>query len=95
MGISIGIISARKRRLPPEYAVVRQPRARARTLGAILINPYTAWSGLIKGDHTLFGDLEKGRPDIIVPRQGAQVRDSCLALLRHLILMGIPIGQRL
>ncbi len=88
MGISIGIISARNAGYHPNMRL--SAAARERGHGAILINPYTAWSGLIKGDHTLFGDLEKGRPDIIVPRQGAQVRDSCLALLRHLILMGIP-----
>ncbi len=57
----------------------------------ILVHPYRLWPGLLKSKPGVAGQPEIGSLDVVLPRQGATVGDSCLALIRHFSLMGIPV----
>ncbi len=87
--IKIGVITV----LGPQYHPTRRlsEAAALRDCSLICIHPYKVWPGLLNGRPVL---LERGRArdfQVVLPRQGAEIRDSCLPLLQHLELMGLKV----
>lgn len=89
MGMNIGIITVRGHNYHPN----RRLREAAAEQGhrITLVHPYRVWPGLEDGKLSLVGLPDMAYLDVVLPRQGATVGDSCLALIRHFSLMGIPV----
>jgi ribosomal protein S6--L-glutamate ligase len=87
--MNIGIITVRG----PHYHPNRRLREAADEQGhrVTLVHPYRVWSELEDNTLSLVGLPGKASLDVVLPRQGATVGDSCLALIRHFSLMGIPV----
>jgi len=87
--MNMGIITVRG----PQYHPNRRLREAAAEQGhrVTLIHPYRVWSELKDGALGLIGKPAGAPVDAVLPRQGATVGDSCLALIRHFSLMGIPV----
>lgn len=56
-----------------------------------LINPYRLWCSIQGGKLGSEGWPGLDALDVVLPRQGAPIGDYGLALIRHLMLMGIPV----
>jgi ribosomal protein S6--L-glutamate ligase len=87
--MNIGIITVRG----PHYHPNRRLREAAAERGhrVTLVHPYRVWPGLEDNTLSLVGLPGMASLDVVLPRQGATVGDSCLALIRHFSLMGIPV----
>jgi len=87
--MNIGIITVRG----PHYHPNRRLREAAVERGhrVTLVHPYRVWSELEDNTLSLVGLPGMASLDVVLPRQGATVGDSCLALIRHFSLMGIPV----
>ena len=58
----------------------------------ILIHPYRSWPGFRnQAQKVIFWESEGSVPDAVLPRQGADVGSSCLALIRQCQLREIPV----
>ena len=93
MGMNIGIITVRG----PHYHPNRRLQEAAAEQGhrIHLVHPYHVWPGLEDEKLTLVGLTKTISLDVVLPRQGATVGDSCLALIRHFSLMNIPVVNNL
>jgi ribosomal protein S6--L-glutamate ligase len=89
MNMNIGIITVRD----PDYHPNRRLREAAVVQGhrLTLVHPYRVWSELKDTTLSMVGMPDMASLDVVLPRQGATVGDSCLALIRHFSLMGIPV----
>lgn len=87
--MNIGIITVRDHEYHPNRRLIEA--AQEQGSRAVLIHPYRVWPFLNKGKPFLLGQPEIKQMDVILPRQGATVGDSCLTLIRHLSLIGIPV----
>jgi len=87
--MNIGIITVKG----PNYHPNRRLREAAadRRHRVTLVHPYRVWPGLEDNTLSLVGLPGMASLDVVLPRQGATVGDSCLALIRHFSLMGIPV----
>lgn len=87
--MNIGIITVRG----PHYHPNRRLREAAAEQGhrVTLVHPYRVWPGLEDNTLSLVGMSDMSLLDVVLPRQGATVGDSSLALIRHFSLMGIPM----
>jgi len=87
--MNIGIITVKG----PNYHPNRRLREAAAEQGhrITLVHPYRVWPGLEDNTLSLVGLPGMTSLDVVLPRQGATVGDSCLALIRHFSLMGIPV----
>jgi len=56
-----------------------------------LLHPYRLWPSLVESKPGVSGQPDIETLDVVLPRQGATLGDSCLALIRHIGLMGIPL----
>ncbi len=83
----IGIITVRD----PAYHPNRRLLEAAQQAGhlGILVNPYHLWPGTINGRLDTTGESAASLPHVVLPRQGAQIGDACLALIHQFQLMGI------
>ena len=89
MPMNIGIITVRDHTYHPNRRL--QEAAGEQGHRITLVHPYHVWPGLEDGKLTLVGLPGMASLDVVLPRQGATVGDSCLALIRHFSLMGIPV----
>ena len=87
--MNIGIITVRDHEYHPNRRLIEAAAEQGHQ--AMLIHPYRVWPFLDKGKPVLVGPPEIKQMDVILPRQGATVGDSCLTLIRHFSLMGIPV----
>lgn len=89
MTLRIGIITVRD----PDYPPNRRLLAAARQAGhqGILIHPYRLWPTTINATFGLTGENVDRLPQVVIPRQGAQIGDACLSLIRQFQLMGIAL----
>lgn len=87
--MNIGIITVRDHEYHPNRRLIEAAAEQGHR--AMLIHPYRVWPCLDKGKPVLVGQPEMKQMDVILPRQGATVGDSCLTLIRHFSLMGIPV----
>ena len=89
MGMNIGIITVRDRNYHPNRRLAEAASEQGHR--TTLIHPYRVWPVLEKGRPTLEGHSGMDTLDVVLPRQGATIGDSCLALIRHFGLMGIHL----
>jgi ribosomal protein S6--L-glutamate ligase len=87
--MNIGIITVRDHEYHPNRRLIEA--AAEQGYRAMLIHPYRVWPCLDKGKPILVGQSRIKQIDVILPRQGATIGDSCLALIRHFSFMGIPV----
>jgi len=89
MGMNIGIITVRGHNYHPNRRLGEAAAEQGHRI--TLVHPYRVWPGLEDGKLSLAGLPGMAYPDVVLPRQGATVGDSCLALICHFSLMGIPV----
>ena len=89
----IGIITVRDHEYHPNRRLLEAANKKGHR--ATLIHPYRVWPCIEGGNPCLVGHLDIESIDVALPRQGATVGDSCLALIRHFGLMGIPVANDL
>lgn len=90
MSVSIGLITVRDGQYHPNRRLMEAASLRGHTV--VRIHPYRCWPGFKnRGETVFFSDNEKVAPDVVLPRQGADVGSSCLALIRQFQLAGIPV----
>ncbi len=87
MGVRIGIVTVRDPLYHPNRRLLEAARARGHE--AVLLHPYRVWPGVRAGLPVLVGPA--AGLDVALPRQGSEVRDSCLALLRQFRLLGVGV----
>jgi len=86
----IGIITARDMQYHPNRRLMETAAEQGHAV--IRINPYRRWPGFRnQGEAVLFQDGEEKLPDAVLPRQGADVGPSCLALIRQFQMLNIPV----
>jgi ribosomal protein S6--L-glutamate ligase len=88
--MNIGIITVRGSDYHPNRRLMEAATDRGHKI--ILVHPYRIWPSLVKNEPSFAGQ-QPGIEllDVVLPRQGATVGNSCLALIRHFSLMGIPV----
>ena len=84
----VGIITVRDRTYHPTRRLIEAAGDRGHRVS--LIHPYHSWPVIVGGTPGIRGDA-RDRPDVILPRQGAQIGGSCLVLIGHFESMGIPL----
>ncbi len=86
--MNIGVISVRDAAYPPNLRLRRAAASQGHRV--TLIHPYRMWPGFKNQRPVLVGAAAPA-PDVILPRQGATLGDTCLSLIRHFSLMGVPV----
>ena len=87
--MNIGIITVRDHEYHPNRRLIEAATGQGHRV--FLIHPYRVWPCLEGGNFCLVGQTDMPPVDVVMPRQGATVGDSCLVLIRHFSLMGIPV----
>jgi len=87
--MNIGIITVRDRDYHPNRRLTEAASEQGHRI--TLVHPYRVWPVLKGGEPSLVGEREMEPLDVVLPRQGANIGDSCLVLIRHFSLMGIPL----
>jgi len=89
MEIRIGIITVRN----ADYHPNRRLLEAAHDAGCqgVLIHPYRLWPATIDGRLGLAGEHADHPPNVVLPRQGAEIGDTCLALIHHFQRLGIVL----
>ena len=89
VNIRIGIITIQE----PGYHPNRRLLEAARKAGhqGMLIHPYRLWPITAAGRLEVTGAHVAPLPHVVLPRQGAQIGDACLALIHQFQLMGMPL----
>ena len=93
MGINIGIITVRGPEYHPNLRLAEAAQERGHKI--TLVHPYRVWPDLIGRKFSLLGMPDTEVPDIVLPRQGATIGESCLALIHQFGLRGIPVVNNL
>lgn len=87
--MNIGIISVRGFDYHPTRRLHEAALERGHTIA--LIHPYHVWP-ILKGGRYHFSEFPSIHSlDAVLPRQGATIGESCLALIRQLSLTNIPV----
>lgn len=89
MNIRIGIITIQNSAYHPNRRLLEA----ARKFGyqGFLIHPYRLWPISAAGRLEVTGAHLSSLPHVVLPRQGAQIGDACLALIQQFQLMGVPL----
>ncbi len=88
--MKIGIISVRDKAYHPTRRLAEAAASRGHRV--VVIDPYSTWPAVVGNTARLSGGAAtSGLPDVVLPRQGAQVGQSCLVLISHFGRMGIPL----
>lgn len=87
--MNIGIITVRDRDYHPNRRFAEAASEQGHRI--TLVHPYRVWPALKDGEPSLVGEQDKAPMDAVLPRQGATIGDSCLALIQHFSLMEIPL----
>ncbi len=88
-GLRIGIITVRDDAYPPNRRLLQA--ARKAGCQGLLIHPYRIWPTTVNGRLECIGEHADRLPSVVLPRQGAEISDSCLALVHHFQCMGIAL----
>jgi ribosomal protein S6--L-glutamate ligase len=89
MDLRIGIISVRDEGYHPNRRLLEA--AHQAGCQGMLIHPYRLWPTTIDGTLGLIGEHAETPPHVVLPRQGAEIGDTCLALIHHFEQMGIAL----
>lgn len=87
--MQIGVITVQGADYHPNRRLIEAAREKGCSLG--LINPYKAGPFIKNGTAGISGMEKTGLPDVILPRQGAQIGESSIGVLRHFAAMGIEL----
>ncbi|MCG6909175.1 MAG: RimK family alpha-L-glutamate ligase [Deltaproteobacteria bacterium] len=87
--MQIGIITVRDGSYHPNGRLMEAAAARGHR--AELIHPYRLWPWIDSRGLGCQGEPDPQSLDVVLPRQGATIGDSSLALLHHLGCMGLPL----
>lgn len=87
--MNIGIITVRGSDYHPNRRLSEAAAQQGHKI--ILLHPYRLCPSLVESKPEVSGQPDVGSLDVVLPRQGATLGDSCLALIRHISLMGIPL----
>jgi len=85
----IGIITVQDSDYHPNRRLLEAARKAGHR--SMLIHPYHLWPITALGRLEVTGAHFAPLPHVVLPRQGAQIGDSCLALIHQFQLMGIPL----
>lgn len=88
-GVNIGIITVMDHQYHPNQRLIQAGEQQGHQVD--LIHPYRVWPGFEGADITLVGENSWRLPDIILPRQGATIGESCISLIKQFSLLGIPV----
>lgn len=89
MTLRMGIITVRDSDYHPNRRLLEAARQAGHQ--GMLIHPYRLWPTTVKSKLGLNGENDDPLPQVVIPRQGAQIGDACLALIRQFQLMGITL----
>jgi ribosomal protein S6--L-glutamate ligase len=89
MNLRIGIITVRDSDYHPNHRLLEAARKAGHT--GMLIHPYRLWPSATDGQLGVIRNPAARLPQVVLPRQGAQIGDACLALIRQFQLMGIAL----
>lgn len=90
MGYHIGVISVKGYDYHPTRRLMEAAAKRGHTVTRL--HPYRCWPGFRnQGKAAFFLYDEAKMPNAVLPRQGADVGPSCLALIRQFQLLRIPV----
>ena len=89
MNIRIGIITVQDSDYHPNRRLLEAARKAGHP--GMLIHPYHLWPISASGRLEVTGAHRSPLPHVVLPRQGAQIGDSCLALIHQFQLMGMPL----
>jgi ribosomal protein S6--L-glutamate ligase len=87
--MNIGIITVRDSDYHPNRRLAEAAAQHGHK--TILLHPYRLWPVLVENKPGVSGQTDVETLDVVLPRQGATIGDSCLAFIRHISLMGIPL----
>ena len=87
--LHIGIVTVRDAGYHPNHRLLEAARTAGHT--GFLIDPYRRWPMTHDCRTLVIGQHAEQRPDVVLPRQGAEISDTCLALLRQFQHQGIPL----
>lgn len=91
--MKIGIMTVKDAAYHPNARLREEADRKGHTL--VMLNPYTLIPRIMQGHLSMTGPGWSGMPDLVLPRQGAQVGSSSLTVIRHLMGMGIPLVNSL
>ena len=91
--MNIGIITVRGPDYHPNQRLCEAAVERGHRV--TLVHPYRVWPSIIAAKHGLVIPPDFETPDVLMPRQGATIGNSCLALIQQCRLMGIPVVNEL
>lgn len=87
--MNIGIITVRDEGYHPTRRLIEAAGQKGHRV--TLIHPYRLWPMIAGNAPAVTGDAAFEMPDVVLPRQGAQIGQSCRVLISHLKLMKIPL----
>lgn len=87
--MNIGIITVRDHDYHPNRRLIEAATGKGHQV--YLIHPYRVWPCLEGSNPYLVGLPDMQPVDVVLPRQGATIGESCLALIQHFSLMRIPV----
>ncbi len=87
--INIGVVTVRDKTYHPNRRLMEAARKAGHHIH--LIHPYKIWPGVLKERALFVPAPGLSEFDVVIPRQGAQIKDSSLALIRHMEFCGIPV----
>ena len=88
-GIRIGIITVRDNAYHPNHRLLEA--AEKAGCQGMLVHPYRMWPAAKNGRLGLIGESADRLPQVVLPRQGAEIGDTCLALIHQFQRMNIPL----
>lgn len=89
MTLQIGLITVRDHGYHPNRRLLEAACKAGHK--PVLIHPYQLWPTTISGRLGLTEETSTHLPHVVLPRQGAQIGDACLALIRQFQLKGIAL----
>lgn len=87
--MNIGIMTVRGPDYHPNFRLAQAAADRDATL--FRINPYEWTPGIIRQEIVMASGEGLPLPDVVIPRQGAQIGGSSLTVLTHFHEMGVPL----
>jgi ribosomal protein S6--L-glutamate ligase len=87
--LNIGVITVRDNQYHPNQRLQEAGKELGHQVD--LIHPYQTWPAFQKTAVSLVGERSLALPDVVLPRQGAEIGESCLSLIRQYSLQGISV----
>lgn len=90
--MEIGVVTVRGKEYHPNMRLLEA--AEKRGISLEFVNPYSLGSLIRQGRPEMTGLNNIGPPGVLIPRQGAQIGESSMNVLRHFEAMGVPMVNR-